>query len=456
MPDETVWNYGEAIRAIAVTRELRHLKFIRLWDLLEHAGSWDKDYYLTHSSCIRRELMYRYGDREFEADMAAKSNEDIRMTLASYIKYLGKDLAHHPKYSTLDPEARDAEFQAIAKQMMCRWKAFAGAIEANRSDLVRLSIHDSAGKGKLSMSLIPQGKGVLGYTPWHSCIAVELDGSYRTVHAADITDAYELIEKDGRPYCYRVKSELFDWRGSGMDVTFEHLYPCGLVVRPAVPEGSSAPSIRTIPMRKVRSLANTFAPVVLRGFAETKDEELYLSMARKLGEVQQGADGELGKAVDDGETDKSSNGDPNKGYQYFTCISTVPKVAGCTLFSNSRLFFRYLPPPWSVERLERVTWQMDKGTGLPLVNQHPVTNAPCLRWHQPWLTTKVSTFKLTIENDEQELVDVVKKLVHDYRVCYRFIWDEGDVLINDNVLTLAMHTSDEAKCDREIWRIHVD
>jgi alpha-ketoglutarate-dependent taurine dioxygenase len=490
-----VWNYGEAVRAIAIEKELPHLKFIRLWDLLEHSGSWDKDYYLTHATCIRRELIYRYGDRDFDAEVAAKSNPDIQMTLEGYNRFLRKDLAYDSRYTGLSEEERAAKYQELAKQMMSRWKSFAAAIDANRGELVRLSIHDSAGKGKLSMAIVPQQqKGVVGFTPWHSAVAVELDGSYRTVHAADMTDDYELVLKDGRPYCYRAKSDLFDWTEAGLDVTFEHLYPCGLIVRPVIPEGSSAPSMTAIPGKKVRDLSNNFSPVVLRGFAGTKIEENYRSKGDDLGKVLSWTFGEIFKVVDTGEVDKNANNvtsneampmhfdgcfkfvdhtDPETGetkkvltppgYQYFTCISTAPKGTGYTLFCNSRLFFRHISPPWTVERMEPITWQMENDgfwsnvqRGLPLVKRHPNTKLPCIRWHQPWSETKFSKYKVTIENDEQELVDVVNKLVYDYRVCLRFTWNEGDLLVNDNVSMLHTRTSYASKCDREMWRIHFD
>lgn len=495
VPDEAVWTYGEAVRAIAHEKNLPHLRFIRLWELFEHTGVWDKAHYLTHAPCIRRELIYRYGDSEFDPEMAAKTNEDVRITLASYEKFLRKDLAYDLRYAALTEDERAVKFQEIAKQMMLRWRAYGAAMEANKSELVRLSIHDSAGKGKLSMALVPQQeKGVIGHTPWHSAVVVELDGSYRTVHAAEVGAEYELVLKDGRPFCYRAKSKLFDWTDSGLDVTFEHLYPCGLIIRPVVPKGSSAPSMEAIPGKKVRDLSNNFSPVVMRGFAGTKSEANYRSKADDLGKVLSWTFGEIFKVVDTREVEKKANNvtsneampmhfdgcfkfvehtDPKTGetkkvlappgYQYFTCISTAPEGTGYTLFANSRLFFRHLSQPWTVERMEPVTWQMEndgfwsnKQTGLPLVKRHPVTEKPCIRWHQPWTETKFSRYRVTIENDEQALVDVVNKLVYDYRVCLRFTWNEGDLLVNDNVSMLHTQTPYASKCDREMWRIHFD
>ncbi|KAF2475878.1 Clavaminate synthase-like protein [Lindgomyces ingoldianus] len=495
VPDETVWEYGEALRQIAVKNDLHNLKFIRLWDLLDHPGLWNKDYYVTHASCIRRELAYRYQDLDFEADMATKSDEDVHMTHRSYIELLGKDLALREDFQSLSPEAKASAICSIAKSMMGRWKAFAAALEANRKEYIRLSIHDSTGKGKLSMSLLPQGRGALGFTPWHSSVSVELDGSYRTVHASDVRDSHTLVYKNGRPHCFRAKSDLFNWPLDGLGIEIEHLYPCGMIIRPVgVHDSSSAPSIRAIPMRKVRQLSHTFSPIVLRGFSESMDEELYVRKGHELGKILEWTFGIIMKVKDSGETNKEANNvtsnealpmhfdgifkfidkiDPKTGkmvkqlappgYQYFTCISTAPKGDGYTLFCNSRLFFRYLAPPWSLERLEPVTWHMvndgfwsAKQTGLPLVIRHPYTNAPCIRWHEPWTKTKFSKYIVTIENEDQELVEVARNLVYDYRTCLRFTWEKGDLLVNDNVTMLHTRTAYASECDREIWRIHFD
>jgi alpha-ketoglutarate-dependent taurine dioxygenase len=98
----------------------------------------------------------------------------------------------------------------------------------------------------------------------------------------------------------------------------------------------------------------------------------------------------------------------------------------------------------------------NKQTGLPLVKRHPVTDQPCIRWHQSWSETKFSKYKVTIENDDQEIYDVMSKLMYDHRVCLRFSWNEGDLLVNDNISMLHTRTAYASKCDREMWRIHFD
>ncbi|KAF2746335.1 putative pyoverdine/dityrosine biosynthesis protein [Sporormia fimetaria CBS 119925] len=491
--DENVWDYGEAVRQIVEKKELNHIKFIRLWDLLDHPGPWTKDFYLAHASCIRREMVYRYRDIDFENNMMGKSDEAMRRTHNGYIEAVSKDLESSPVLEGLDTEARDAKVRSIAKDMMVRWKAYASALESNRKDFVRLSIHDSDGtSNKLSMSLLPQGRGSMGYTPWHSVIALELDGMYRAVHASEVRDTHEPVYVDGRLYLYRPKSDIFDWKADGLEVTFQPQYPTGMIICPVDP--SAAPSIRELPMQKVRKLSQTFAPVILRGFRETMEEDLFVQKARELGELVEWPFGLIMKVKDAGKTDKNANNvtsneampmhfdgnfkfvdktDPVTGevrkvvapprYQYFTCLSTAPKNTGYTLFANSRLFFRHFPAPWTPERLDRVKWTMVSDgfwegtqTGWPLVVRHKETGARCVRWHEPWTNTKYSKCYITIENDDQSLVDHVTRMLRDYRVCLRFEWEKGDLLINDNVSMMHTRTAFTGDCDRELWRIHFD
>lgn len=159
---------------------------------------------------------------------------------------------------------------------------FAAAIEAKCKNHVRLSIHPSTGQTKLSVPLIPQpGKGNL-MTPWHCAIAVDLDGSFRTVHAADVRDTHELVYRNGQLHHLREKSDLWDF--DPVKVEFEHLYPCGLIARPIIEIGvSSPPSLRDIDVLKVRKLAELQSPIVLRGFADTSDRELYIKKASEMG-----------------------------------------------------------------------------------------------------------------------------------------------------------------------------
>ncbi|KAF1926276.1 Clavaminate synthase-like protein [Didymella exigua CBS 183.55] len=433
------------------------------------------EHYLANASDIRQELTARYGDSQFEADMAKKSSSDMQLTQTKYLEFLKSDLLLNKTWLAQSPEEQAVTISETAKAMMGRWKVFAAALEVNRTDYVRLSIHDSEGRNKLSMALIPQKqRGALGATPWHSVVVAELDGSYRSVQRRTVgVDKYELIHHNGRPYFFRAKSDLFDWSADNCDVTFEHLYPSGLIIRPA----AGAPSMTTIPMKKVCTLTNTFSPIILRGFSNITERDTFINSANELGEnLVWPQYGVMSVVKDVGKDDKNANNVISKeampmhfdgiskykdvtnpvtgavtkmlnppGYQYFTCIATAPKGSGCILFTASHLFFRYLSPPWSVERPEPVTWGTHN-TGfwkqdqekLKLVVRHPATGEPCLRWHEPWNKTKYSTCGVFIENEDQALIDVINIGIYDWRSCLRFSWEQGDLMCSDN--TAMLHT----------------
>jgi alpha-ketoglutarate-dependent taurine dioxygenase len=95
---------------------------------------------------------------------------------------------------------------------------------------------------------------------------------------------------------------------------------------------------------------------------------------------------------------------------------------------------------------------------LPLVVRHPVLNTPCMRWHEPWPAskTKLSTCDVTIENDTQDMKQTIDDLLYDRRVCLRFEWERGDILVSDNVAMLHTRSAFTGNCERELWRIHFD
>lgn len=393
-------------------------------------------------------------------------------------------------------------FRKELSSLTARSAAYVSAVAAIKADHIQLGCEDlesTLDPNALIVSLSSQGNGSTSLAPWNSCIAIEMDGSYRCALANELQDdkAYELVlGSGGAPSHYRAKSEIWNWHADGVDVDFDHLYPTGVIVRPKCSSPAEAPSMLTLPMQKVRSMAQHFSPIVLRGFKDTTEEEHFLAKGHELGEILTWTFGQILKVKDSGEVDRNANNvtsneampmhfdgvfkfidkvDPVTGavtkvltpprYQYFTCLSTAPKGDGYTLFADTRLFFQHLPQPFSLSRLEKLTWSMvndgfwsAKQTGLPLVVRHKETGAACLRWHQPWTKTKFSKYFIEIENDEagEKLVEVINTLLYDYRVCLRFEWEQGDLLINDNVSMLHTRTAFVGNCEREMWRIHFD
>jgi alpha-ketoglutarate-dependent taurine dioxygenase len=470
---------------MAKSSDLHHIRFHHLGDVLGYeAGIWTKEYTAAHAPCVRRELLYRYTD-----------------TTSSPGSGEGDEPIHDFVDRMLSPNKAERRSNLVSA-LRTRWNAYESAIQTNMNEFVQLSSHDfgaAQGSNRLIISLLPQSDTSKAPAPWHSVIVVQSDGSYRASIVNELRNdqTYELIsDATGTPSHYRTRDEIWNWKADDLDVTFEHLYPTGTIIRPNSSHAGSAPSIQRLPMRKVRLLSQRFSPVVLRGFQETTNEEYFLAKGNELGEIMSWTFGQILKVKDSGEVEKDANNvtsneampmhfdgifkfvdtvDPETGetkkvltpprYQYFTCLSTAPKGDGYTLFANSRLFFRYLPSPFTFSHLERATWSMvndgfwsAKQTELPLIVRHKETGEACLRWHEPWTNTKFSKYYIEIENDEEgpQLIEVINKLLYDYRVCLRFEWEQGDLLINDNVSMLHTRTAFAGNCEREMWRIHFD
>ena len=455
IPDEDVWAYGESLREMAVSGGLQHIKFARIVDVLgiNHSGL-PKDEYTTHASCYRRELIAKFGDPDFDVKRQIRDDQDTCMTYRGYLKFLAVDLK---RSSSAEETSTKGKFKKhvkdVATAMIVRGKVhipdtisktnitnnraqiFATALQAGFADHVRLSIHPSLGKTKLPIQLIPQSAGSFPMTPWHCAIAVGIDGAYRTVHAADVVLTHELVHRHGRPYCFREKSDLYDW--GEMEVSFEHLYPCGLVVRPSA--GSGGPcALRDIDVAKLRGLAEYQSPIIARGFAATTEHDVLVSNAQEFGKgfsPRPGAEGlllpeeEASKPTRDVtvETDDASpihdtgmlqatttreepipktihthdppikiHDSPSATYghrtpptpsltthsprfEFSTCTATPPLGSTPTLFAASRLFFQHLPLPHTAEALERVTWRIHDTASASAADDTSTTYALVVR-----------------------------------------------------------------------------
>lgn len=149
-------------------------------------------------------------------------------------------------------------------------KSFTKLLQAKCPSYIRLSIHPSTGTVKLSIPLIDTATGEFPRTPWHSSLALALDGSYSTVHSKNVRDTHTLIRRDdceASPYFYREKSELWDW-GEDAGVVFEPRYPNCLIVRPSSLGAGEDKRLDKAQVEKLRDLVNvhTAGPLVVKGF----------------------------------------------------------------------------------------------------------------------------------------------------------------------------------------------
>lgn len=498
VPDHTVWTYGQSLRKLVKVKGYNHIEFSRLRDLLGVPYLRDENddmAYAATAPSVRLALMHRYGAFNWDAmtnESYVNKDENKRLTYCGYLKFLSIDLANSfPVGPGRTKSAFKRGVEVIAKSMLKRGEAFARAVRENYPDHVRLSIHPSTGEDKISINVLPVQQVM---TPWHSTVAILLDGTVLAGQRKSFeSDAnLELVYEDGRPSYFREKSHLFQWNVPA-PVTFEPIYPCGLLIQPS--EGNQSLGIQDIDAQKVRQLAELNSPIILRGFAHTKDRDAYVAKSYEMGvptpwkfglvlEVKdRGSEGQgLNNVLAnewmpfhfDGlfKTQKRTRDDgsdylvPNPPrFQYFAAVTPSPEGTGFTLFSSSKRLLDHLPKDKSLPYLESLTWSVKTPSfdqsvigNMPLIITHPSTGKSCLRYHERWPQekTRFDPTEVAIENDDGSVCDVLETLLHDRRICYWHSWQEGDLIVNDNISMLHTRSSFQAGIDRELWRIHFD
>lgn len=134
-------------------------------------------------------------------------------------------------------------------------------------------------------------------SPWHGTLLVSSDGSFSIKHRQELESdpKYELVYQNGRPSYFREKSDIYYWGNDEID--FEPAYPCGwYITAPA----SSGLTFDDVDMKKLRQLGELNSPVVLRGFKETNNRELFEKKAEEMGTVQSWIFGKVLEVQDGG------------------------------------------------------------------------------------------------------------------------------------------------------------
>lgn len=498
VPDSDVWAYGEALRELAKNKGFEYIRFSRLGDLVPMSvpQSLDEVSYVANATNFRVGLMNNFGSKDWNVSDKIAEDEDICLTYRGYLKFLLTDLAEkYPVSDNFSKSKFKKGTESIAKQMLVRGQAFARAVREKFGGHVRLSIHPSTGQNKVSVSTLPTDSSYT--TPWHCTLGIRLDGTVTSNLSQTFRDdpKWELVYEDGRPSYFREKSDLYNWATGAINVT--PIYPSGVMIQPA--DGHNTLSMQNIDAQKVRALSELNSPVLLRGFSGSRDRERYIAKASEFGtplpwkfgillEVKdRGADTRglnnvlsaewmpfhfdgLFKTMDmtreDGTTYKLPN--PPR-FQLFTSVTPSPSDTGFTLFSTSTFVFKHLPDHLPIETLRTLTWSVSTSSfestklhGLPLIQDHPITGKPCLRYHEPWPTSK-TTFEatdITIDglspDASADVCKVLDNLLHDRRVVYYHSWQKGDILVSDNILTMHTRSDFKGGADRELWRIHFD
>ncbi|PNY29604.1 Spore wall maturation protein DIT1 [Tolypocladium capitatum] len=499
VPDKDVWAYGEALRALAVEKGYDNILFSRLRDLVSIAlpEQLDEMTYVANASNFRRTLLNTFSCPDWVWKDVSQS-EDVCLTYRGYIKFLETDLADvYPLHQGRSKSRYKRGIEYIAKEMMARGDAFARAVHQKYKDHVRLSIHPSTGAAKVSISLLPTTS--MYTTPWHCTVGFKLDGTVVSGMRSDFDNdsTMELVHENGRPSYFRQKSELFSWGEDKGGVTCEPIYPSGWIIRPA--NGPKAMTIDDVDANKVRSLSEINSPVIMRGFFNKPNEDVFVEKAKQFGEPlpwkfglvlkvkDHGADTrglnnvlsaewmpfhydglfKTEKKVDDNGQETLVSTPPQ--FQFFAGATPSPRHTGFTIFSSSTMVFKHLPPWITAENLAGKTWSVSTSSfdqtvlkGLPLITTHPTTGKPCLRYHEPWPQSKTK-FEPTIVkiegHDDVEsaaICEAIDSALHDRRVAYFHIWEKGDLVVSDNILMMHTRSDFNAGSDRELWRIHFD
>ncbi|EER29955.1 hypothetical protein D8B26_007224 [Coccidioides posadasii str. Silveira] len=208
IPDRDVWEYGEALRALAVETKCTHIRFTRLRDLIDVPGlpeKLDEVTYIANATNFRRALLNKFSKPDLDVPKEIAENEDTRLTYCGYKRFLENDLRYiFPlgKNRSVNKYRKDVKY--VAQQMISRGHAFAGAVKHNFPDYLRLSIHHSTGEHKVSISLLPTSTSYT--TPWHCCVAILADGTIISGPKGDFEEdpRLELVrDEDGRPTHFR-------------------------------------------------------------------------------------------------------------------------------------------------------------------------------------------------------------------------------------------------------------
>lgn len=273
--DEDTWAYGQGLVELAREHGFDNIQLLRPMDILGYTKdeTLDRDLYISLAEKCRQEILASHGRTEEEVRKMMEDDPDTLLTYRGFIRFLETDL----KFSPITASTRAISgnqyrktVKKVACQMMIRAESFTKFLQTHCADYVRLSIHPSTGSVKLSVPLIVQDSGEFPRSPWHSNLAVGVDGSYRTVPAKDVRDSHDLIMKDGRGYYFREKSDVWDLSdGGATDVVIEPHYPHRLVVKPACAELYGVQALSPLQLRKLSALrvAHTSGPVQAVGFA---------------------------------------------------------------------------------------------------------------------------------------------------------------------------------------------
>lgn len=153
-------------------------------------------------------------------------------------------------------------------------------------------------------------------------------------------------------------------------------------------------------------------------------------------------------------------------YLVFSCVEAPTADAGGeTLFTNTEHIYQNSPLEtqqlWAQLELQ---YQTDKkahyggSIQAPLVQKHPETQSPILRFAEP-VETDLNPVSLKISGGNPDLhsqfLDGMVQQIYASEYCYKHQWQVGDLLFADNHSLIHGRTAFEKNCPRHLRRIQL-
>ncbi|EOA91930.1 uncharacterized protein SETTUDRAFT_152948 [Exserohilum turcica Et28A] len=208
--DRETWAYGEALREMAIDKKFTYIAFSRMRDILNFLlpEKMREITYVANCTNFRRLLLNKYGKPDMNVEKGIMDNPDTKLTYLGYRKFLESDLRYI--FNTGDNVGRNQykrDVKYLAKQMLIRGYAFAGAVKDAFPNYLRLSIHESIGEHKISISLLNTKTGYT--TPWHCSVAQLANGEWVSAPKGEFEQdsRLELIYENGRPSYFKEKPQ---------------------------------------------------------------------------------------------------------------------------------------------------------------------------------------------------------------------------------------------------------
>uniref|UniRef100_A0A0B7KRU7 Carrier domain-containing protein n=1 Tax=Bionectria ochroleuca TaxID=29856 RepID=A0A0B7KRU7_BIOOC len=208
--DRVTWAYGDALEKMAKKKKFHSIAFSKMSDLIDIKlpENLREITYVANCTTFRRLLLNKYGRTDLDIDNEIATNPDTKLTYLGYKRFLESDLKYiFPRGAerTANGYRRDCKY--LAKQMLIRGYAYAGAAKDAYPNHLRLSIHESIGFNKVSVCLLNTRTGFT--TPWHCSVAQLANGEWISAPMGEFSrdDRLEIVYEDGHPSYFKEKPQ---------------------------------------------------------------------------------------------------------------------------------------------------------------------------------------------------------------------------------------------------------